>query len=138
MPLPQFRESRDFWRAALERRDDAAVLEQAGRSTGAAYLSGYAVECGLKALLLERLPKADERQAMTDGFRGTRGHDLRWLRKEYHEHGGPLMTAEVERAFAGILVWRTSVRYSPSSRRSEAGPFLAEVDRILEWMDGRL
>lgn len=41
-----------FLRAAGARLDEAVVLRTQGYSLGAVYLVGYAVECGLKALIL--------------------------------------------------------------------------------------
>jgi len=41
-------------RAALRRREDAHVLRLQERWRGAMYLLGYAIECSLKARLMER------------------------------------------------------------------------------------
>ncbi|MCP5119377.1 MAG: HEPN domain-containing protein, partial [bacterium] len=41
----------DFQNLALERLDDAKVLLDGGRYNGAYYLSGYVVECALKACI---------------------------------------------------------------------------------------
>jgi HEPN domain-containing protein len=56
MGLPHSRGARLFYRAALHRYDDAALLLEAGRTTGAVYLAGYTVECMLKALVLAGVP----------------------------------------------------------------------------------
>ncbi len=52
MALPRAAEARRYYRAAKQRYEDAQMLLEAGRTTGAVYLAGYAVECILKALLL--------------------------------------------------------------------------------------
>jgi hypothetical protein len=45
----------DLQRLAQTRLDDAQVLLAAGRWSGAYYMAGYAIECGLKACLLRYL-----------------------------------------------------------------------------------
>jgi hypothetical protein len=49
----------DLQKLADERIAEAKILIDAGRSSGAYYLAGYAVECGLKACIA-KLTKADE------------------------------------------------------------------------------
>src|SRR5580698_308117 len=49
----------EFQSLAAERLDDAAALLQAGRYAGAYYISGYAIECDLKACIAGRT-KQDE------------------------------------------------------------------------------
>lgn len=53
--MSKFRNSRtgdDYPEAATKHLDDASVLFDAKRFDGAAYLSGYVVECALKSLIL--------------------------------------------------------------------------------------
>ena len=45
----------DLQQLAQDRLDDAKVLLQAGRYSGAYYLAGYAVECGLKACIARNI-----------------------------------------------------------------------------------
>lgn len=61
----------DFRAAARERRRDAAVLHGNGRDLAAVYMLGYAIECGLKALLARR--------GSSYPTSGRKGHDLRHL-----------------------------------------------------------
>lgn len=49
----------DFQSLAIERLQDAAALLSAGRDAGAYYLSGYVIECALKACVA-RKTKQDE------------------------------------------------------------------------------
>jgi HEPN domain-containing protein len=44
----------DFQSLATERLDDAAALLNAGRYAGSYYVSGYAIECALKACIARR------------------------------------------------------------------------------------
>jgi HEPN domain-containing protein len=50
----------DLQQLASDRLDDAETLRLAGRWSGAYYLAGYAVECGLKACILARLARSPE------------------------------------------------------------------------------
>jgi HEPN domain-containing protein len=89
----------DFRAAAAERRRDAAVLHENGRDLAALYMLGYAIECGLKALLTRR--------GLRFTASGRKGHDLRGLwesagfkRRDIHGH---------RRLF--LDEWNTALRY---------------------------
>jgi hypothetical protein len=45
MALPKPVEARRYYRAAVQRFDDAQLLLEQSRTTGAVYLAGYTVEC---------------------------------------------------------------------------------------------
>jgi HEPN domain-containing protein len=49
---------------------DARVLLRAGRHQGAYYLSGYAVECGLKACIAKQVRRYDfpDRKTVADSY----------------------------------------------------------------------
>ena len=49
----------DFRKLALIRLDDARILFRQGRFEGCYYLSGYAVECGLKACIAKLTKRYD-------------------------------------------------------------------------------
>ena len=70
MALPASSEARSFYRSAIRRYEDSLVLIQAApeHSTGAVYLAGYAIECILKALILNTLHQT-ERIEMLSSFR---------------------------------------------------------------------
>jgi hypothetical protein len=61
---------RDFQALSRARLDEASILLDAGRYDGAYYLSGYAVECALKATIARRTrthdfpPRPNEVRAM--------------------------------------------------------------------------
>ena len=137
MGVPSDPTARRFARAALARREEAGVLLAGGYATGAVYLGGYAAECLLKALILMTAPRAD-RPAVSSGFRGRAGHDLTRLRQQYRRAGGPPPSAAVAADLRIVSGWDTSLRYSPRrTEPREAGLFLAAVDRLLHWADGR-
>lgn len=65
----------DHPEAAGKHLDDAKTLENGGRHDGAAYLSGYVVECCFKSLVLFEI----HRETWS---RVKKGHDLRFLSSE--------------------------------------------------------
>jgi HEPN domain-containing protein len=50
----------ELQRLTRDRIRDAKALLTAGRWSGAYYLAGYAVECGLKACIIVQLMKTDQ------------------------------------------------------------------------------
>jgi HEPN domain-containing protein len=136
--LPRGKEARSFYRAAQERLTDARVLLDADRTTGATYLAGYAVECILKALILDLLPPK-RRPAMIESFRGARAHDLEWLRARYLEHSGPLLPDPILRRLALMNRWDTDRRYHTGTiARDLAEDFVSASSNIVEWAEGRM
>lgn len=129
---------RQFLSAAMARRDDAEYLRLAGRTHGAVYLAGYAVECSLKSLILSTCPEHEQR-AMIASFHGARAHDCNWLRALYRRRGGPLFDSRVIRAFVTIEPWSTELRYhSNTIYRGDTGPFFAAIDLILSTIRERV
>ena len=138
MATPKSRRARLFYRAAFGRLEEAGVLRDRGYPTGAVCLAGYAVECGLKALILAGVP-ARRRTAAEATFKGNRAHSFVWLRKEYRRTGGAAFPPEIEAAFAEVDAWATNLRYSPTQLPAKrADRFLAAAGRLLDWADGRL
>jgi HEPN domain-containing protein len=99
MSLPHAAEARLFHQAAKQRLEDARFLLNVERTTGAVYLAGYAVECMLKALVLNQCPPARRKQ-LNQSFRGSKAHDFNWLKRRYFESGGPIFPNAVTRAFS--------------------------------------
>ena len=134
MAMPQDEDARKFHRAATERLEDARTLAVAGRHQGALYLAGYAIECALKALLLERTPPK-RRAVLLLTFRGVGGHDYGRLRVRLAERGvlpGPRERA----AFVDVRRWDTSLRYDPArGDAAEIRVFLAAAVTILTWVE---
>jgi hypothetical protein len=138
MATPSSREARRFFRCAEQRREEARVLIKFGFYTGAVYLSGYGVECVLKALILSATP-ASQADLVLDGFRGGKAHDYNYLRDWYRSQGGPAAVPPVNRAFGLVQKWSTDLRYSPAAwPRPDAEQFLHAVELIIEWAEGRL
>jgi hypothetical protein len=138
MGSPGSNEARLFCRCALLRRDDAEILLKAEQTTGAVYLSGYGVECILKALVLSNASPRKQREILKS-FRGSRAHDFEWLRAVYLTGGGARFPREITEAFTLVDSWSTDLRYVPRTlRHDEAEDFVEAVDRIIRWANGRL
>lgn len=109
-----------------------------GRTTAAVYLAGYAVECMLKALILERCP-AGRHATVLASFKGAKAHDFDWPRSQYLGRGATPFPRRIARRFAMINTWTTAIRYHPARiKPSNAKVFLQAVDEILAWADNRI
>ena len=139
MGLPAAQEARPFYRAGLQRFEDARLLlEKAERTTGAIYLAGYGVECLLKSLVLSVVP-AGERRAMVANFRGSRAHNYDWLKARYFENGGAQFPSHVSKAFVLVNTWDTEWRYrSGTASPRDAEDFLRAAEEIIIWASERL
>ena len=70
---------------------------------------------------------------------GAAGHDLERLRRRYVLAGGAWLPQEIADAFNGVSEWGIVLRYSPAETpAAQAASFLAYVDTIVTWADGRL
>lgn len=138
MAMPPSPNARLFYRAAKQRFEDADFLLDVGRTTAAVYLSGYSVECILKALVLGVVPRAHEAEILAM-FRGGLAHKYDWLLRLFAEKGGPGLPPDLVRHFARVNTWSTDMRYSPGTiALRDARAFLDSSVEILTWAEGRL
>ena len=138
MAIPTDPDARLFYRAAEQRREDAAVLSDAGRHAGAVYLGGYVVECLLKALIVSTVRAADRPQVVAS-FRGAHAHSYDWLLARYRQAGGPMLSVPITLAVRTVDQWTVSLRYDPSSvPADDAAAFAQAVDDVRAWANGRL
>jgi HEPN domain-containing protein len=139
MPLPTAPKARPYYRAALQRMDDARFLRKRGREQAAVYLAGYGVECALKALLLNSLPRRKQDQVNNEFRKQGQGHNFDWLIHEYRRAGGAPFTTEIQRNFVTVSTWGTDLRYETGSiKRKEAEAFLSAAEAIVKWAKGRM
>ncbi len=132
-PIP-----RRFYRLAYQRLEEAEVLCDAGYCIGAVYLAGYAVECMLKALILNSIPESGQEEVEAE-FRGQRAHEYEWLRYRYAQTSPPGIPAAISASLAFVSTWDTSLRYKPGlGEPRDASRFLEEVKLILDWADNRI
>lgn len=131
--------ARDYRRSAINRFDEALLLERAGKCTGAMYLAGYAVECMLKVLILSTVPLQQQADFAAREFRGSDGHDFEILRTKYFKRRGAGFPPDTAKLFSLVSDWSTDLRYDPrESRTTEAERFLSAVEGIIAWAKGRL
>jgi hypothetical protein len=137
MALPTDINARRYYRVAFQRLEDGLLLLEFDRWRAPIYLTGYAVECVLKALLTTSTP-ASERTALIATFRGAIAFDIGWLRDRLVRRIGRLPTGE-SRHVSWVSSWSTDLRYEagPGDPR-DATDFLAAAESILAWADGRM
>ena len=135
MPLPEDPYARRYLRVAHQRLDDGRlIVEQLNRPQAAIYLTGYAVECGLKSLLIERTPQG-RRGAVVRSFRGASAHDLRLLRSRLL-HIPIRLPRRIEQRLTFVLSWSTDLRYDPSpGDPAEADQFVASAAELVDWIE---
>jgi hypothetical protein len=122
---------------AYQRLDDGRALLEISRPRAAIYLTGYAVECILKALLLVNVP-IGERPEMLATFRGAIAHNIEWLRNRLVQRIGRLPVGE-SRHILLVSSWSTDLRYEPGPGDVEdARAFLTAAQSILVWANGRM
>ena len=137
MPQPHAQLPRRFYLASLQRFEEAELLFDNSYYVGATYLAGYAVECILKALILNSVPKSRQMEVARE-FRGQRAHDFQWLRKRYAQTHAPGITEEVRRRLLYVSTWETALRYEPrKGKATDAEQFLKAVEDIIEWAKNR-
>jgi HEPN domain-containing protein len=135
--MPTDINARRYYRVAYQRLDDGTALLEISRPRAAIYLTGYAVECILKALLLLSTP-AGERAEVLATFRGAAAHSIEWLRARLIQRIGRLPVGE-NRHVSLVSSWSTDLRYEPGpGDRDDAEAFLASAESILNWADGRM
>lgn len=135
--MPHSNYARLFYRAAIKRYEEATVLLRFQHTTGAIYLAGYAVECMLKALLLESIPPT-QADSMLSSFRGAKAHDFTWLRDLYQRRTNRSLTQEMNLHLNLVNDWSTDLRYNPTTiPEHEAKRFMASTQSIIRWANGR-
>jgi HEPN domain-containing protein len=138
MALPQPKEARLFYRAAKQRAEDADMLLDGGRTTGAVYLAGYTVECFLKALILAGAAPGLRQKLLRD-FRGSRAHNLEWLSVVYRRHVGSAIPRQVAEHLTRASSWTTDLRYAAGAlKKQDADAFMESVQAIVAWAERRM
>jgi hypothetical protein len=136
-------------KAALWRRDDAYALLEKARWRGAMYLGGYAIECKLKAQLLDyyacetltELADAIERRfGERPQLTTVRGHGIEYLFGCLPDSRERLrQNRDRELDLTVCNRWQTAWRYwSDAGRQEEATHFLQSVDRVFVWLSRNL
>lgn len=138
MAVPSSPNARLFYRAAKQRYDDALLLFQLQRTTGAVYLAVYSIECMLKALILESVPRDQEAVILTQ-FRGQQAHNSDWLLRLYRKLVSINIPIQIATQLLRVNSWSTNLRYQPGLLdKDDAKQFINSVEQISLWIEGRL
>jgi len=138
MGIPKDINARLYYRVAYQRLEEGQlILKELQRPRAAIYLTGYAVECIAKALIVTITPPK-ERESAIESFRGGQGHDLEWLRTRLAERGS-VMPADIRRDWTYVTSWTVDLRYEPGpGSMNDAERFLKSAESILNWADRRM
>ncbi len=138
MGTPTDINARRYYRVAFQRFEDGSLmLDKLGRAKAAIYLTGYASECTMKALLLA-VTATSQKEQMLHSFRGAIAHDLVWLRGRLRV-AGVSPPALVAKEMAYVASWSVDLRYEPGpGDREDAQRFIASTRMVLEWADKRI
>lgn len=138
MGLPQDTDARRYYRVAVQRlRESELILRKLNLAHAAIYLSGYAVECILKALILVRTPSG-KRPLKLEELKMGFGHNLVQLRREVAARGA-VPPRQIARDLVYVSTWSAQMRYDPAERSvSDAERFLRAARAIVEWGDGSI
>jgi HEPN domain-containing protein len=133
MPLS----SRDLQRAAKQRLTTAEFLLRHGYALDAMYLGGYAVECTLKALILEVTPVSEREDVRQRISSGAKMHSAEVLGQILKGRSRPIPLDLVKRFRR--CGWSTALRYeSGHVDRGETRGFLKTAKRVVDWVEGQL
>ena len=125
--------SYDFLKVAQQRLNAAETLFAADLTLDAQYVGGYAVECSLKALILEKTPMADRESKLKLFSSGATMHGSETLLSELRKLGVSLTTELAKRMRR--FDWTTDLRYETGRRdRGETRWFLRTCVEILNWV----
>jgi HEPN domain-containing protein len=123
----------DFQQISIERLADAEALLTAGRWQGAYYMSGYAVECALKACIAQKtqagdFPPKDAHKVWV--------HNLKELleRASLSEMGMP---QPVKINWAVVIFWSEGQRYESNVDERMARDMLGAIrdaNGVLTWL----
>jgi HEPN domain-containing protein len=125
---------------ARERLKDARILLRHRNWSGAYYLAGYAIECGLKACIAKRVRRFDfpDKRTVTDSHT----HDLEQLvrvaglRQQLSQDMASSKPLELN--WAVVKDWAESARYELDTSQAEANDLYRAISRrsngVMSWL----
>ena len=136
----KYPEVRRFYRAAEAHRDAARLIldhcpERVTSTRGhqVVYLSGYVVECSLKALFLSAAPAKKHRE-IVGWFKAEVKHNLERLRVELSKCGVDFPRIQLEHLKWVRTNWYSEMRYQTLAwSRSEAEKVYCAAEAIFAW-----
>jgi hypothetical protein len=129
---------RDFWKVARQRLSAAEEILEALRLTlEAQYIGGYAVECALKALILESTAESDRPDILNRLTHGATYHRAEVLLDRLRERG-IVLTVELAKRMRRFD-WTTGLRYETGRKDTgETYGLLRTARALYEWVGGQL
>lgn len=129
---------RDFLRVALQRLTAAEqIMGSLGLTLEAQYIAGYAVECSLKSLILEKTSIADRPSVLELLTHGASGHRPEVLLARLRELGVEL-TVDLARRMRRFD-WTTELRYETGRKDTgETNGMLRTARAIFNWVEGQV
>lgn len=131
----------DFQKLAIVRLEDARTLLEQSRFAGCYYLSGYVVECGLKACIAKLTKRYDFPDRNSQGLYT---HDLsqllRLARLETARDSEIHKDREFELNWLVVKEWKEQSRYELTAQQQAEELFTAVADRrhgVLRWIRQR-
>jgi HEPN domain-containing protein len=130
--------SRDFLKAAGQRLTTAQfLLANSGYTLDAMYIGGYALECALKALILEKTPPAEKSDRLTRITSGAVMHRYDVLAGMLKDMG-TVFPSDLARRLRKSN-WSPELRYQTGRLDpGETRAFLKTVEAIYQWVKGEL
>jgi HEPN domain-containing protein len=130
--------SRDFQRIARQKLTTAEFLLENNYTLDAMYLGGYALECTLKALIMELTPEADRSDRFAEISHGTKWHNPEVLGGLLRDQLGIKIPLELTRKFRRSQ-WSVSLRYQLGRwDTGETRGFLKTAKATYDWVEGQL
>jgi HEPN domain-containing protein len=127
--------SRDFLRAATQRLTTAHFLSTHRYNIDASYLAGYAIECALKALILDSTAPSDREAMLKTITSGKRMHNYEVLGDILKRLGRPIPLVLAIRFRRWH--WSTDLRYEYGrGNTSETKGFLRTAGLAYDWVKG--
>jgi hypothetical protein len=132
---------RHFFKVAQQRYTTCELLNKYKLYVDQLYLTGYVVECALKALILHDAPRKERKGILEKITRGAGCHDYENLKRIYElrRRTFPVEGAKILRHLTKKYKWSTALRYEVGKGdRIMASDFLEEAHTFLAWVERRL
>jgi HEPN domain-containing protein len=128
---------KSYWRAATQRLDVATfLLKNSQYYLDALYLAGYAAECSLKSVILNRTPKSKWAAVCDEISSGATAHNMDFLEGILNRRQSRIPDQEAKSLDVIKREWVTNLRYVGALiPYDEAKNFIMHVESIYEWAE---
>ena len=138
---------KELWRASKQRLEVANFLvAQTTFYHDGMYLAGYAVECALTVLILERTPESGRSARFETWMEaGAKAHNYDYLKEELEQASSPnrqmgsrpiAMPEEIKDNLRQVREWSSEWQYQVKHKtQRDAQPFLDAVTKLCSWVE---